>query len=100
MKHVTIVVPNGYADLSSITGTLEIFNRANEYWQKIGNKSMIEVRIAGFVTELKLDVGLFSVFPVNIKEIEHRNPLLSFSKRKRTMVMNWSARHKHISKKI
>ncbi|MHA4811060.1 GlxA family transcriptional regulator [Flavitalea flava] len=69
MTHVTIVVPNGYADLGTITGTFEILNRANEYWQKIGNKPMIEISIAGFVAELKLDVGFFSVFPINIKDI-------------------------------
>jgi transcriptional regulator GlxA family with amidase domain len=69
MKHVTIVVPNGYADLSSITGSFEILTRANEYWQKIGNKSKIEIHIAGFVTELKVEVGLFSIHPENIREI-------------------------------
>src|ERR1700720_2567793 len=76
MKQVTIVVPDGYADLGSITGSFEILNRANEYWQKIGNKPMMEVRIAGFVTELKLDVGFFSVFPINIKEIEKTDLLI------------------------
>jgi len=70
MKQVTIVVPDGYADLSSITGSFEILNRANEHWQKIGNKSMMEIRIAGFMTELKLDAGFFSISPANIEEIK------------------------------
>lgn len=68
MKHVTIVIPNGYADLSSITGSLDILTRANEYWQKMGNRSKLDIHIAGFVTELKLDVGFFSIFPENIRE--------------------------------
>jgi transcriptional regulator GlxA family with amidase domain len=76
MKQVTIVVPNGYADLSSITGSFEILTRANEYWQKMGNESMIEIHIAGFVTELKLDVGFFSVYPENIKEIKKTDLLI------------------------
>ncbi len=76
MKQVTIVVPNGYADLSSITGSFEILTRANEYWQKMGNKPMIEIHIAGFVTELKLDVGFFSVYPVNIKEMKKTDLLI------------------------
>ncbi|HEX9503319.1 MAG TPA: helix-turn-helix domain-containing protein [Patescibacteria group bacterium] len=76
MKQVTIVVPNGYADLSSITGSFEILTRANEYWQKMGNKPMIEIHIAGFVTELKLDVGFFSVYPVHIKEMKKTDLLI------------------------
>ena len=76
MKHVVIVVPNGYANLASITGSFQILTRANEYWQKTGNKSMIEIHIAGFVTELKLDAGFFSVYPVNIKEIKKTDLLI------------------------
>ena len=70
MKQVIIVVPNGNVNLSSITGSFEILNRANDYWQRMGNKPMFEVRIAGFATELKLDAGFFSIHPVNIKEIK------------------------------
>jgi len=70
MKQVTIVVPKGYANLSSIAGSFQILTRANEYWQKLGNKPTMEVCIAGFVTELKLDGGFFSIHPVDIKKIK------------------------------
>lgn len=70
MKQVIIVVPKGETNLSSITGSFEILTRANAFWQKMGHSSKMEVRIAGFVTELKLDLGFFSVHPVNIKEIK------------------------------
>src|ERR1700722_15839720 len=76
MKHVTILVPKGKVNLSSISGSFEILTRANEYWRKMGNKPMIEIRIAGFVTELKLDSGFFSVYPVNIKEIKKTDLLI------------------------
>ena len=76
MKQVTIVVPEGYANLSSIAGSFQILTRANEYWQKMGNKPMMEIRIAGFVTELKLDAGFFSVYPVNILEIKKTDLLI------------------------
>jgi transcriptional regulator GlxA family with amidase domain len=69
MKHVTIAVPDGYADLSSITGSFDILTRANEYWRTLGNQPKIDIHIAGFVTELKLDVGFFSIYPENIGEI-------------------------------
>ena len=45
MKQVTIVVPKGHANLSSITGSFEILTRANAYWQKTGNKPMMEVHM-------------------------------------------------------
>ena len=70
MKQITIIVPNGYANLSSIAGSFQILTRANEYWQNMGHKPMIQIRIAGFVTELKLDGGFFSINPVNITEIK------------------------------
>jgi transcriptional regulator GlxA family with amidase domain len=69
MKKVTIVVPNGYADLTSIMGSLEILIRANEHWKKMGNPSAMTIHIAGFVGELNLDLGFFSVHPENIRTI-------------------------------
>lgn len=69
MKQVIIVIPEGYANLSSITGSLEILTRANDYWQRLGNKPMLQVKLAGFVTELKLDVGFFSIHPEDINVI-------------------------------
>src|SRR5687768_2015516 len=71
MKHVTIIVPEGNANLSSITGTFEILTRANQYWQKMGNSPAIEICIAGYMNELKLDGGFFSVNPVNINDIAY-----------------------------
>lgn len=76
MKHVTIVVPKGNINLSSITGSFEILTRANAYWQKIGNQAVFEVRIASFESELKLDAGFFSIHPVNIKELKKTDLLI------------------------
>ena len=76
MKQVTIVVPNGYADLTSIMGSLEILNRANEHWKKMGNPSAMTIHIAGFVKELKLDLGFFSIYPEDIKAIPKSDLLI------------------------
>jgi transcriptional regulator GlxA family with amidase domain len=76
MKQVTIVVPKGNANLSSITGSFEILTRANDYWRMKGRKPMIEICIAGLVTELKLDAGFFSVYPVNLREIKNTDLLI------------------------
>ncbi len=70
MKQVVIVVPEGRVNLSSISGSFEILNRANGYWQKKGNKPVMEIRIAGLVKELKMDAGFFSIYPVDIREIK------------------------------
>jgi hypothetical protein len=59
MKQVTIVVPNGKAHMSSISGTFEILTRANEYWKKMGHRPMFEIRIAGFIADPNLDGGFF-----------------------------------------
>jgi transcriptional regulator GlxA family with amidase domain len=76
MKQVIIVVPKGKANLSTLTGSFEILTSANKYWQKMGNKPMMEIHIAGFMTELKLDAGFFSVHPVNIREIKKTDLLI------------------------
>jgi transcriptional regulator GlxA family with amidase domain len=69
MKQVTIIVPTGNVNLSSISGSFEILTRANAYWQRLGHASKMEIRIAGLVKELPLGTGFFSIHPVNIKDI-------------------------------
>ena len=70
MEQVTIIIPNDCANLSSITGSFEVLTRANEFWQMQGNRSMLEIRLAGFVPELKLDLGFFSIHPMPIHEVK------------------------------
>jgi transcriptional regulator GlxA family with amidase domain len=76
MKHVTIVVPNGYADLSSIAGSFEILSTANAYWSRAGNKPMIGIQIAGFVADQPSDVPFFSASPADIREIKRTDLLI------------------------
>jgi transcriptional regulator GlxA family with amidase domain len=76
MKQVVIVVPEGDANLSSITGSYQILTRANEHWRRMGNKPVMEVRIAGFVKELTLDAGYVSIRPINILEVEKTDLLI------------------------
>ncbi|HEY9260581.1 GlxA family transcriptional regulator [Chitinophaga sp.] len=76
MKQVTIIVPEGDVNLSSITGSFEILSGANSFWQKMGHPSMMEIRIAGYVAELKLDHGFFSIYPVSLNEIKKTDLLI------------------------
>ena len=70
MKYVTIVVPDCELNLNSIAGAFEILSRANYYWQKTGNPSKLEIQIAGFVSESKVNEGYFTVHPVDITKIK------------------------------
>jgi transcriptional regulator GlxA family with amidase domain len=76
MKHITIVVPVGDVDISSIIGVFQVLNWANDHWKKMGRRPMIEVHLASYETELKLEVGFFSIHPLHIDEIEKTDLLI------------------------
>lgn len=63
MKHLTIVVPEGENNLSSIVGAYKIFTRANEYWVKTGRKALFKIELAGISKRVDFYGGLFSVQP-------------------------------------
>ncbi|MDR3679191.1 MAG: helix-turn-helix domain-containing protein [Flavipsychrobacter sp.] len=76
MQQVTIIAPEGKANLSSIAGSFEILNTANARWRRMGNRPKMEICIAGFVKEVKLDSGFFSIHPVDITQIEKTNLII------------------------
>jgi transcriptional regulator GlxA family with amidase domain len=76
VKHVTILVPNGNPHMSSIAGSFEILTRAESYWRRMGNKPVMEVHLAGFITEPKPATGFFSVDPEDIREIKKTDLLI------------------------
>jgi len=76
MKHVTIVIPETDINLSSVTGTYEILNYANNYWRNLGHKLKFEIRLAGFSNEVKADVGFFSIHPQHIHDIIHTDLII------------------------
>jgi transcriptional regulator GlxA family with amidase domain len=63
MKHLTILVPDGENNLSSIVGAYKIFTRANVYWNGIGNKTLFKIELAGISKQVDFHGGLFSVKP-------------------------------------
>jgi transcriptional regulator GlxA family with amidase domain len=75
MKQVTILVPIGNINVSSIMGMFEILTEANEYWQKLGNGPRIEICVAGDLAELKQGTCFYSLHPVDVSEIK-RNDLV------------------------
>lgn len=77
MKHITIVVPDGQTNLSSvacIVGSYEMFSVANNYWKESSanqsKKQVYKVELAGIRKKAEFDHGLVTVTPqVNISEI-------------------------------
>lgn len=63
MRHLTILVPNGENNLSSITGAYEIFKKANVYWTENGRKELFTIRLAGISETVDFNDGLFTVRP-------------------------------------
>jgi transcriptional regulator GlxA family with amidase domain len=63
MKHISIVVPDGQNNLSSIVGAYKIFTRANAYWEGNGKKQLYKIELAGISKEVDFHDGLFTVKP-------------------------------------
>src|ERR1700744_3359967 len=58
MKHLTILVPDGENNLSSIVGAYKIFSRANAY-----RKEVFQIELAGTSPAVDFHGGLFSARP-------------------------------------
>ncbi|RAJ00387.1 transcriptional regulator GlxA family with amidase domain [Chitinophaga skermanii] len=72
MKHLTIVVPNGENNLSSIVGAYKIFSRANAYWKEHHGKALFKIELAGTRPTNDYYGGLFSVRPhTTIAQVKH-----------------------------
>ncbi|WP_153798714.1 GlxA family transcriptional regulator [Foetidibacter luteolus] len=73
MKHITIVVPDGQTNLSTIAcivGTYEILNVANSYWKQNGKRELFTIQLAGVSAKTEFDNGLLTIKPqVNISAI-------------------------------
>ncbi|MFD0939555.1 GlxA family transcriptional regulator [Pedobacter boryungensis] len=63
MKQLTIIVPNGDNNLSSITGAYEIFTKANSYGKAKGKNELFNIQLAGIAEKVEFNNGLFTVKP-------------------------------------
>lgn len=80
MKRLTILVPDGQSDLSTvacIAAAYEIFTEANKHWKENGKKDLFEVKLAGVSKKLEVNDGLVTVKPqVHISAIEKTNLII------------------------
>ncbi|HVU58429.1 MAG TPA: helix-turn-helix domain-containing protein [Puia sp.] len=66
MKHLTILVPDGQSDLStiaSIIGAYEIFERANRYRRDNGSKEAFKIELAGISAKTLSNDGVVMLKP-------------------------------------
>ena len=63
VKHLTIVVPDGQNNLSSIVGAYKIFTRAYEHWKGMGRPELFTIQLAGLSREVEFYEGIFTVKP-------------------------------------
>ncbi|HVW97976.1 MAG TPA: helix-turn-helix domain-containing protein [Mucilaginibacter sp.] len=63
MKHITILVPDGQNNVSSIVGAYKILTRANQVWQQSGKTPLYIIELAGISKEVEYYDGLFAIRP-------------------------------------
>ncbi len=63
MKHISILVPEGQNNLSSIVGAYKILQRANSYWKDHCKKAAYKIELVGLSEKVDFHKGLFSVQP-------------------------------------
>jgi hypothetical protein len=63
MKHLTIIVPDGENNLSSIVGAYKIFSRANAFRKEMGKAEVFKIELAGISKEVDFYGGLFTARP-------------------------------------
>lgn len=102
MKHLTILVPDGENNLSSIVGAYKLFTRANEYREKKGKKKLFVIQLAGLSKKVDFYEGLFSVKPhTPVSAIKKTNliivPSLNHNYEKAVkgnkLLIDWIAKH-------
>ncbi|WP_026967179.1 GlxA family transcriptional regulator [Algoriphagus terrigena] len=71
MKHISILVPEGQNNLSSIVGAYKILKRANAYAAEQGKSELYDIELVGISKEVDFHGGLFTVKPQRlVTEIE------------------------------
>lgn len=77
MRHLTIIVPDGENNLSSIVGAYKIFTRANEYFSRNGRERLFKIELAGISKSVDFYGGLFTVTPhTHISRISKTNLII------------------------
>ncbi|MET0462031.1 MAG: helix-turn-helix domain-containing protein [Chitinophagaceae bacterium] len=98
MKHISIIVPDGENNLSSIVGAYKILMRANAYVRESRGADLYQIQLVGVKEEVEFHGGLFTVKPqVLLSSVSHTDLLIIPSLnhnyqqtiRKNAALINW-----------
>ncbi len=71
MKHVSILVPDGQCNLSSIVGSFKILTKANLYNVRHGKEPVFTIQLVGNSKTTEIYDGLFTIKPhINYKAVK------------------------------
>jgi transcriptional regulator GlxA family with amidase domain len=76
MKHITILVPNGENNISSIVGAYKILTRANDYRKQNEGTALFKIELAGLSDEVEFHDGLFTAKPHTSISAIHKTDLV------------------------
>lgn len=80
MKHLTIIVPVGKNNLTTIAciaGAYEIFESANAHWVDAGKQELFKIELAGISKKVEFHNGLLTLKPhINISSIKQTNLII------------------------
>lgn len=71
MKRLSILVPHGQNNISSVVGAFKIFSRANTYFQQAGMEKVFDIELVGTSEQVDFYDGLFTInIQKNIRDID------------------------------
>ncbi len=77
MHHLSILVPDGDINLSSVIGSYKIFKGANRYLQSLGKSDIFDIQLVGLTGHSDLYEGRFSIRPdVRIRDVQKTNLII------------------------
>lgn len=77
MKHISILIPQGEINLSSIAGSHKILSMVNEYFAETGKSPAFKIQLVGISKKVDLDEGLFCIKPnISFKELKRTDLII------------------------
>ena len=77
MKHVSILIPRGHTSMVNISGSHQMLNWVNEFFEQTGRKPIFTIQLVGLERQTEQSHGLFTVKPeALIDEVSKTNLII------------------------
>ena len=113
MKHITIIVPDGQSNLSTVScivGAIDILQEANSYWKKNGKKEIYKIELAGVTNKVNYNDGLVTLQPhIRISSVTKTNLIIvpassvrsyKYAAKGNQLLINWIERQYKLGAEI